>query len=381
MAGGDEGYLVVADITGYTRFLTASELDHARGILEDLFGALTARLTSPLILSHIQGDAILAHAPAQRVNNGSVVFDSVEALYLGFREALAHMMFNTTCPCTACAGIGDLDLKFIVHFGRYIEHDLGGHRELSGPDVILVHRLLKNEVPAQTGIAAYALFTEAAISGIAMDAVFDAAPRVLATDPDLGEIHTRALDMDVLWQAHRARTHFIVEDPDPRFIPDISRSFDAPVDVVWHYAHDPAERTRWFEGIDGLERETGVSGRLAAGTRDHCAHGAGKVAINEYVDVVPLSHVTYDVLLPLDTRLRMSILVEPEGDATKLTIRIARPKAPGPVRAAFWRLLGKLVFEKKMAEVWQHSLENLAALIASDARTGHTTGISPQDGS
>ena len=33
-----KGYLLIADITGYTIFLTSSELDHAQGILDALAG-------------------------------------------------------------------------------------------------------------------------------------------------------------------------------------------------------------------------------------------------------------------------------------------------------------------------------------------------------
>ena len=108
MSGGGRGYLMLADITGYTRFLTGSELDHAQGILHDLFGALTERLQSPVVLSNVQGDAILAHAPAEQVPDGGVMLDSVEGLYCGFRERLAHMERNTTCGCAACANIPGL---------------------------------------------------------------------------------------------------------------------------------------------------------------------------------------------------------------------------------------------------------------------------------
>ncbi len=42
-AMAEQGYLLIADITGYTRFLTGSELDHAQGILEGLFAVILER--------------------------------------------------------------------------------------------------------------------------------------------------------------------------------------------------------------------------------------------------------------------------------------------------------------------------------------------------
>jgi len=49
------------------------------------------------------------------------------------------MLRNTTCECAACHNTVDVDLKLIVHYGEYIEHELAGHKELSGPDIILAH--------------------------------------------------------------------------------------------------------------------------------------------------------------------------------------------------------------------------------------------------
>lgn len=367
MADHRRGYLVIADITGYTRFLTGSELEHAQGILEGLFDALTSRLTSPLRLSHIQGDAVLAHAPAEQVTDGGLVLDAVEGLYLGFRERLAHMERNTTCPCAACANMPELDLKLLAHFGEYVEHELGGHRELSGPDVILVHRLLKNSVTEETGIAAYALFTEAAIAEIDHDEAFGPAPRYQHADEELGAIETRVLDMAPRWQRHQDQTHVVV-GPDTRlFIPEINQTIDATPDVVWHYLLDPAERPRWYVDVVKMDREGTESGRLASGARDHCAHGNGKVSINTFIDVVPHRHATYDIALPLDGYARMSMILEPRGFRTHLTIRIAEAVAPGPLRTGWLRFISKTFFAKKVAEDWRQSLQNLIALIAAEA--------------
>jgi len=82
--GAEPGYLLIADITGYTEFMTESELDHARGILEELFAALLDALQSPFVLSNVQGDAILTHARSDKVADGQNVISTVEALYFGF---------------------------------------------------------------------------------------------------------------------------------------------------------------------------------------------------------------------------------------------------------------------------------------------------------
>lgn len=377
MAGSSRGYLVIADITGYTRFLTGSELEHAQGILEDLFESLTARLESPLTLSHIQGDAILAHAPVDLVQDASLVLDSVEGLYVGFRERLAHMERNTTCPCAACTNMQELDLKLLVHFGEYVEHALGGHQELSGPDVILVHRLLKNTVREETGIAAYALFTEAAIGEIGLDAAFADTRRYQFEDQDLGVIKTSVLDMGPVWERYRDQRRIVLGPDTKRFHPDITQVIEATPDVTWHYYLDPKLRPRWFVDVVKTDRQGAKNGRLSVGTKDHCAHGNGKVSINTFVDVVPHEHVTYDTALAMDCYVRASVIFEPHGSATRVTVRMAVPTGPGALRAKCVGLLGKLFFAKKVAQVWRESLQNLAALVAAEAAPPDSTSAQP----
>ena len=54
-----QGFLLIADITGYTMFLTRSELEHAQGILDALFKSIFAEIKPPIMLSNLQGDAAL----------------------------------------------------------------------------------------------------------------------------------------------------------------------------------------------------------------------------------------------------------------------------------------------------------------------------------
>ena len=63
----EEGYLVLADITGYTSFLTRTELEHAHGIVAELTTLVIARLAAPLRFVELEGDAVFAYAPGRRL--------------------------------------------------------------------------------------------------------------------------------------------------------------------------------------------------------------------------------------------------------------------------------------------------------------------------
>ena len=49
------GYLVLADISGYTSFMAESELDHAQGILRNILTLLIDQLTPTLELAKLGG--------------------------------------------------------------------------------------------------------------------------------------------------------------------------------------------------------------------------------------------------------------------------------------------------------------------------------------
>jgi len=57
------GYFVLADISGYTSFLAAVELEHAQQVLSELLELLVRRLTPTLTLVELEGDAVYGSVP------------------------------------------------------------------------------------------------------------------------------------------------------------------------------------------------------------------------------------------------------------------------------------------------------------------------------
>ena len=73
-----QGFLLIADITGYTMFLTRSELEHAQGILDALFKSIFAEIKAPIVLSNLQGDAALTHIPDVNLPQRQFPLDAIE---------------------------------------------------------------------------------------------------------------------------------------------------------------------------------------------------------------------------------------------------------------------------------------------------------------
>ena len=57
-----KGYLVIADISGYTAFVTQVEMEHAEEIMKILLSTLVKKMQSLLTISKLEGDAIFAYA-------------------------------------------------------------------------------------------------------------------------------------------------------------------------------------------------------------------------------------------------------------------------------------------------------------------------------
>ena len=77
--------LLIADISGYTRYLAGVEIDHAQDILADLIGTVVSALRPTFRLAKLEGDAAFVFAPAGKLD-GSLLLDVVERCYFGFRR-------------------------------------------------------------------------------------------------------------------------------------------------------------------------------------------------------------------------------------------------------------------------------------------------------
>ena len=170
------GALLLADITGYTAFLQgvaeahralivdADEPPAAYAVLSHLLDTMVASIAPTFRLAKFEGDAIFAVAVGE-LPEGPQVLECLRACYASFRERLAAAGTDWTCTCNACY-LGGLDLKFVLHHGDYVAQSIAGRDELLGPDINIVHRLLKNHVREVVGPRPYALITDAATGAL-----------------------------------------------------------------------------------------------------------------------------------------------------------------------------------------------------------------------
>lgn len=283
-----EGYLLLADISGYTAFLTGTELEHAHAIIRELTKLIRTRLTPPMKFVKLEGDAVFCYANAAAFRDGERFVELIEVCYFDFANRLQDMTRATTCRCDACKAIPTLGLKFVAHFGSFMVEEDDGREDLAGPDVILVHRFLKNTISDDGGPNAYAFFTEACQqrlpSGFAL-------PQHLESYESFGEITGGVHDLQpVLEQMRDARRVYInAEDAD--FAVRFETAF--PPEVVWQYFVDPEKRLRWQPGQTAVTNQPNAAGRSGVGASSHCVHGDGEAdGLREYLDWRPFQYFT-----------------------------------------------------------------------------------------
>ena len=162
----ERGFLVLADISGFTAFVTTTDLEHGPPIIAELLEVVIERLAPPLEIQEVEGDAVFAFALDRTLVPAATLLDVVDDAFAAFRARRRGLAADDSCSCNACRSVGNLDLKVIAHHGAFLRQTVAGRPQLSGTNVILAHRLLKNRLARS---AEYLLLTEAALACMDID--------------------------------------------------------------------------------------------------------------------------------------------------------------------------------------------------------------------
>ncbi len=346
MESTQQGAMLIADITGYTQYLSASELDHAREVLKSLLELLIAHTKPPLVISRLAGDAVISYGLAGRMIQGQTFVEMIENTYVAFRKAIDQMVLNTTCGCNACRNISNLDLKFFVHYSEFGIDRLGGHDEMVGADVIVLHRLLKNHVTEQTGMRAYTLYSDAAIKALGIEGFCEKLAAHREEYEHLGVVEVWVQDMHPVWQAKRDTLK--IEIPPDQVLFKYGMDFPLPPEIIWDYV-TREEYRNMLMGSNIKDIQNRPAGRVAPGSIYRCYHGGNVYTNQTVVEWQPFEQYTTQNQSPIPKTsmlARIQLTPTPEGTHVTVTYR----KATGPV---ILRTLSDVIsnlFFRKLAE-------------------------------
>ena len=354
----NRGFFVITDISGYTEYLTGSELDHANEILQSLFDAQLRAVKHPFVLSGFRGDAIFMYVPETHFVQSQSFLEALENFYIVFADTLQQMQYNTTCTCRACKNMSMLDLKMCIHYGEYLIQKLGDREELLGADVIVPHRMLKNHVIEKTGIKTYALFSDAAAQRLDLLEYCQDVVRHSETYEHLGEVPMCVHDLRAVWEREQAKRRIFVS-PEEAWI-KYEANLPYPPALVWEYLTTPRLEAGFLE-YDFAERSDELGGRVREESQFHCAHGDLHID-NKVLDWKPFEYYTLQQSVRnsieyLHTRRLVSI-----NGGSRLCVYASKPS-----EGANEELRGYIQAE------YNRGFGNLEAFISQDIADGNIT--------
>lgn len=188
----NKAILLIADISGYTNFMLANRntISKSQKIIIELINTIINHLELPLNVSKIEGDAVFLYVindndEVKWNNTKKIIGEKLINFFDVFSLKIDELKNSILCQDDVCLAIDSLKLKIFIHTGYAELINIGNFVELSGIDVILIHRLLKNSLEQKE----YIMMTESACKEIEF-------PKIICIETDiehyqdLGEIKT-----------------------------------------------------------------------------------------------------------------------------------------------------------------------------------------------
>jgi hypothetical protein len=322
--------ILIADMKGYTDFISSTELEHSSHIVNELLELIVEADTLGLTVSEIEGDAVLFYKTGGAIPCDDLVKQCLTT-FGNFHRRLKIIERDSICQCGACQGASDLGLKFVAHFGPLKEISVANFRKASGLDMIVAHRLLKNDIQAEEYVLVTDPYLEQLEQGLGCDLNWQDSVQSYA---DIGEvvIHYAMLD-DV-------RAH--IPEPTPRSTPVIPEGDDAmsleiaaPLLTVYARLIDTEGKRDWVVGLQEIERQD-ITARIE---EQHTCHFDGMaVDVTLLHGEIGLDRAIYSEVVAfrgMPFAQQQTFTLTAESGATKLRVDVAwrdDPSAPDDLK-------------------------------------------------
>ncbi|HEY9487857.1 MAG TPA: DUF2652 domain-containing protein [Chryseosolibacter sp.] len=244
-----KGLLFIPDISGFSRFVTETEIDHSRLIIQELLEILINANEIGLEISEIEGDAILFYKfgepPALEK-----LYQQVAKMFCNFHRSLMVYEQHRYCYCKACVAAKDLTLKVITHYGEFTGYNIKNFQKLIGKDLIVAHQLLKNDLPEHE----YWMVTRK-LAGETQPAGFASWMRW-----DSGVKHAETGDIPFHYTTLCSLKNELPPVGPPSDVLEnkvklisVGKEYDTNMNTLFHATGDFSFRNRWQEGVTEVE--------------------------------------------------------------------------------------------------------------------------------
>ena len=347
----NKGLLFIPDISGFSRFVSETEIDHSRLIIQALLEILINANQIGLEVSEIEGDAILFYKFGEPPELKEL-YKQVEKMFCEFHRNLFAYEHRRFCQCKACVSAIDLTLKVITHYGEFTGYNVKNFHKLIGKDLIVAHQLLKNDIKQhEYWLVTENLWTDDKSSDFAKWMEWNTS----AKQTEAGELPFHYTQLGQL-------KNEIFPEPPPQLdltkkikMFSVSKEYETDIITLLHATGDFRYRSLWQDGVVKVEEMEHFLPRVGMRCRFILEKGESISYSSSYffqTDKIEFSET--------DEKTKSSIYytIEKTGDRkTKLTLDFYIKK--NIVSETIFKLREK----NKMKEMFKKSLQNLVGVV------------------
>ena len=258
--------LFIPDISGYTKFIQTTEIEHSQHVISELLEVLINANTQKLQLAEIEGDALFFYKEDE-IPSQENLLAQIETMFTAFYSHLQRLEKYRICPCNACATAPQLQLKIIAHTGDLSHIEVHGTRKPFGEKVIEAHRLLKNSVESDNyTLISRSLALEIQLSPYYSSKLFRFRQGSDSYDDKDLEYLYSFIDREQLTLPILDEPTRVSFDKPPNIV--FEKTFPIAAENLMEYISNYTYRPYWVKGVDNFEFNENEITRL--GTKHTC---------------------------------------------------------------------------------------------------------------
>ena len=351
--------LFIPDISGFTKFIQTTEVEHSQHVIAELLEVLIAANIEDLRLAEIEGDALFFYKDGEVLSQERLLAQ-IETMFTAFHSHLKLMEINRICPCNACSSAAKLELKIMAHCGELQYIEVQGKRKPFGQQVIEAHRLLKNSIDSEN----YVLVSKDLATTIELPIYY------------YSRVYRFKEGKDT-YDGKEVEYIYSVIDNEKLNLNTIVKgkkvAFDRPPNLSFEYNHEVAGTTlleyvsnygyrhQWAKGVDEFVYSENEVTRL--GTEHLCVINGKHLNFTAVTKDVEPGQFVYGEMTTsppiVDVVYQFYIITPITETSCKLIVEIYW-KARSPIKKLMIQLLAKKAFEKNTSE----ALEGLTQFVA-----------------
>ncbi|MBQ4821548.1 DUF2652 domain-containing protein [Aquimarina sp. MMG016] len=316
-----DSLLFIPDISGFTKFVQNTEIEHSQHVISELLEVLIKANTQDLRLAEVEGDALFFFKENE-IPSQEKLLAQIETMFTAFYSHLKLLEKNRICPCNACAAAPDLQLKIIAHCGDLQFITVQQKQKPFGECVIEAHRLLKNSIASDQ----YTLISKnlSEIIGLPDDyksKLYDFKGGTDAYDgKEIGYVYSE-IDKNKLKLTSFATPEMVEFQCPPSVV--IEKEFDVSASQLMELVTNYSYRHHWAKGVDKFEYNPDEVTRL--GTEHVCVIDGKRLNFTTITKKVEPGHLIYGELtkdLPIDSLYQFFTFIPVSDQSCRILVEM-----------------------------------------------------------